>query len=87
MALLNGCPPQAGERSGSRVVSRDVRKFGDGPVLKLGVPTQSNVNPGLINPRLINRGCPLLVGIHHFWREHPPNNGFINPGSRLVVFL
>ena len=20
-------------------------------------------------------GCPLLVGIHHFWREQPPNNG------------
>ena len=33
------------------------------------------VNPGLTNPWLINRGCPLLVGIHHFWREHPPNSG------------
>ena len=37
--------------------------------------TGFNVNPGLISPWLINRGCPLLVGIHHFWREHPPNNG------------
>ena len=36
---------------------------------------QGNVKPGLINPGLINRGCRLLVGIHHFWREHPPNNG------------
>ena len=35
---------------------------------------QCNVNPGLVNPWLINRGCPLLVG-NHFWREHPPNNG------------
>ena len=34
-----------------------------------------NVNPGLIIPWLINRGCPLLVGIHHCWREHPPNSG------------
>ena len=37
--------------------------------------TRGTVNPRLINPWLINRGCPLLVGIHHFWREHPPNNG------------
>ena len=43
-----------------------------------------NVNPGAIN-WLINRGCTLLVGIHHFWREHSPNKGtgFINPGSTL----
>ena len=20
-------------------------------------------------------GCPLFVGIYHFWREHPPNHG------------
>ena len=38
------------------------------------IPTFPNVNPGLINPWLINRGCPLLVGIH-FWREHPPSDG------------
>ena len=34
-----------------------------------------HVDPGVINPGLINRGVPLLVGIHHFWREHPRNNG------------
>ena len=34
-----------------------------------------SVNPGLTNPWLINRGCPLLVGIHHCGREHPPNSG------------
>ena len=30
---------------------------------------------GLISAWLINRGVSLLVGIHHFCREHPPNNG------------
>ena len=39
------------------------------------VGPSNNVNPGIINPWLINRGCPFLVGIHHFWREHPPHNG------------
>ena len=29
-----------------------------------------------VNPRLINSWLrPLLVGNHHFWREHPPKNG------------
>ena len=23
----------------------------------------------------LGRSCPLLVGIRHFWREHPPNHG------------
>ena len=33
---------------------------------------RNNVNPGLIKPwLLLIGGCPLLVGIHHFWREHP----------------
>ena len=32
------------------------------------------VNPGSKwNPWLINGGCPLLVEIHHFRREHPPS--------------
>ena len=35
------------------------------------VQRETNVNPGLI---LIG-GRPFLVGMHHFWREHPPNNG------------
>ena len=35
-----------------------------------------NVNPGLINPWLFFLGgCPLLVGVYHFWRKHPPNDG------------
>ena len=32
-----------------------------------------NVNPGLINPWLINRGVsPFSGDSDHFWREHPP---------------
>ena len=39
-------------------------------------PNTDNVNPGFINPWLINSGCPFLVGdSDHFWREHPPNHG------------
>ena len=30
-----------------------------------------NVNPRLINPWLINKGCPQLVEIQHFWRNTP----------------
>ena len=47
-------------------------QLGDSIGNELGKAIQPNVNPGLINPWLINRGCPLLVGIHHFWREHTP---------------
>ena len=32
------------------------------------------------------------MGIHHFWREHPPptpllGDGFVNPGSTSVVYF
>ena len=37
---------------------------------------QTNVNPGLINPWLINRGVsPFSGDSDDFWREHPPNSG------------
>ena len=48
----------------SRFALREVQRT----KLLVGV---GNVSPGLINPWLINRG----VGVYHFWREHPPNDG------------
>ena len=51
-----------------------------GPELaKMGpqVPIRGNVNPGLINPWLINRGVsPFSGDSDHFWRGfHPPSSG------------
>ena len=42
----------------------------------LDVDMAPNVDPGLMNPWLINRGVsPFSGDSGHFWREHPPNNG------------
>ena len=44
----------------------------------LGTP--GNVDRGLINPLLINRGVsPFSGDSDHFWREHPPN------GTSLLI--
>ena len=44
------------------------------------------IAPDFCTPGSLIGGCPLLVWIHHFWREHPPNNGtgLINPGPALI---
>ena len=46
-----------------------------------------NVNPGLINPWLINRGGPLIVGIQTTVGGNTPLNsgtGCMKPGSPLA---
>ena len=46
---------------------------------------RSHVDPGFINPWLIDRGVsPVSGDSDHFWREHPPDkDGLINPGSTV----
>ena len=46
------------------------KQLAPGPVA--AYDCRDNVNPGLINPWLINRGCPLLVGIQTTFGGNTP---------------
>ena len=73
------CIPVSHMRVSGPLKSKDQgfmsKNYAEHPLLGGSHPFPINDNPGLINPWLNNRGCPLLVGFITFWREHPPNNG------------